>query len=433
MNVEIEIPEMGESVTGGIVAAWLKADGDYVNEGEDLFELETDKATVAVPSTAAGALTRSVAEGDEVEVGQTVALIDTDASLEESSPGENEVAPGEDSKPVESPPAEAAPETPKEAPEKRVNIPDDAIVSPAVRRIIEQYAIDFNTINASGPKGRITKEDALASLLLKAESILKSATESGLGGSGVQPTRVGTGIVTAADRAERQVRKPMSNIRKRIAENLVASQRESAQLTTFNEIDMSRVVSLRKSYRDAFEAKHGVRLGFMSFFVRAACAALQAYPQANSAIDGDDIVVNNFCNIGVAVSTERGLLVPVIKDADQKSFAEIESEIVSFAVRAKQKKISLDELSGGTFTITNGGVFGSLLSTPIPTPRQTAILGMHSIQSRPVAAQNEVVIRPMMYVAVTYDHRVMDGREAVSFLVKIKELVEDPERLLLGV
>ena len=440
MNVEITIPEMGESVTSGIVAAWLKENGEYVTEGEDLFELETDKATVAVPSSVSGTLLQKVDEGDEVEVGYLVATIDTDAPKPaDSTPQETEIGkdqPKSEKNSVPNPvPAEvavAAPVASAPSPQspKVSTIPADVVVSPSVRRIVEQYDIEFSSIQPSRKDGLITKEDALAALLTKAEKLMTNSASLRASSANAK-----TGVAVPAlggTEAAKQIRKPMTNIRKRIAENLVQSQKESAQLTTFNEIDMSAVMQLRKTHRDAFEAKHGVRLGFMSFFVKASCVALEAFPQANSAIDGDDLLINNTANIGVAVSTERGLLVPVVRDAEAKSFAEIESDIISFAVRAKEKKISLDELTGGTFTITNGGVFGSLLSTPIATPGQTAILGMHSIQKRPVAINDEVVIRPMMYVAVTYDHRVMDGREAVSFLVKIKQLVEDPGQLLLG-
>ncbi|MAG13836.1 MAG: dihydrolipoyllysine-residue succinyltransferase [Spirochaetales bacterium] len=391
MKKNIAIPEMGESVAGGIIAVWLKGDGEAVQEGDELFELETDKATLAIPATASGILTRLAAEGDEVTVGQVVALVDADGSIQTGS---------------------ASPEngTVQERAQLAA-VPDKLLegLSPLVRRIVIEHGLDPVSIHGAGRGGRITKEDALTAL----ESMIgkKSAPQSA---------------------AKTQTRVPMTRLRKIIAENLVLSKQSSAHLTTFNEIDMSAVMDIRKKYRDTFEAQFAVRLGFMSFFAKTCCKALKAFPVANAFIDGEDIVYNNRYNIGVAVSTDRGLIVPVIRDADRKSFAEIEQEILSFVTKAREKKLTPDELSGGTFSITNGGVFGSLLSTPIPTPPQSAILGMHTIQKRPVAVGDEIAIRPMMYVAVSYDHRIMDGKDAVSFLVKIKQLVEDPHQLLLG-
>ena len=418
MIEKISVPKMGESVTSGIIAAWLKADGEEVQEGDELFELETDKATLAVPSTASGVLTRTAAEGDEVEVGQVIAEIDTEGTG--AGPTATEPA-GElrDSRVDE----KATPAT-SDATVSPAGV-DVEKLSPAVRRIVLEHGLDPGIISGTGKSGRITKEDALSAL----ENVLKNRNAM----AGAQGVGSGQTVTPQPAIGDGQSRVKMTGLRKRIAENLVASKQSSAHLTTFNEIDMSAVMAYRSSYRDAFEKKHGVRLGFMSFFVKAAAAALGEYPVANAMIDGEDIVYNSRYNIGVAVSTERGLVVPVVRDADGKSFAEIEREIVSFAARAKDKKLTIDELSGGTFSITNGGVFGSLLSTPIPTPPQSAILGMHTIQKRPVAVDDEIVIRPMMYVAVTYDHRIMDGRDAVSFLVKIKKLVEDPRQLLLGI
>ena len=395
MTENIMIPEMGESVTGGIIAVWLKNDGETIQEGDELFELETDKATLAIPATASGALRRLADEGEEVTVGQIVAEVDTDGAATTAS----------------------APMTP--APVGTEGL------SPAVRRIVGEHGLDPAFIHGSGKDGRITKEDALKAfetVLNDRMSLAKTQKETPPSGA---PR-------TGAARAAPQTRAKMTRLRKVIAENLVSLKQSSAHLTTFNEIDMSAVMEIRKKHRDTFESQYGIRLGFMSFFVTACCKALEKYPVANSFIDGDEIVYNNRYNIGVAVSTERGLIVPVVKDAESKSFAEIEQEILSFVIRAKEKKLTVDELTGGTFSITNGGVFGSLLSTPIPTPPQSAILGMHTIQKRPVVVDDSIVIRPMMYVAVTYDHRNMDGRDAVSFLVKIKQLIEDPHQLLLG-
>ena len=418
MKENIVIPEMGESVTEGIIATWLKNDGDAVQEGDELFELETDKATLAIPSTAAGALKQLAKEGDQVAVGQIVAEVDTEGVVAESKPQQPEGSGG----------AEVQVEVPEPA------VADDALarLSPAVRRIVIEHALDPAAIRGSGRDGRITKEDALNTLeaVLRSKMELAKAQKDTV--AAAQPSE-GRPQSRVEGAGSDQTREKMTRLRKVIANNLVTSKQNSAHLTTFNEIDMSAVMDIRKKYRDTFENKHGIRLGFMSFFVKACCNALQAFPVANAFLDGEDMVYNNRYNIGVAVSTDRGLIVPVVKDADHKSFAEIEQEIISFVTKAKEKKLSPGELTGGTFSITNGGVFGSLLSTPIPTPPQSAILGMHTIQKRPVAVDDAVVIRPMMYVAVTYDHRIMDGRDAVSFLVKIKQLIEDPHQLLLGI
>ncbi len=412
--MDITVPAVGESITDGVLAAWLKEDGSQVAEGDDLFELETDKATLAVPAPASGVLHVSVAEDEEVEIGQVVGTIDTEAAAKPpaaAEPGPEKSAPAESKTPA----AEAG----KEAGAPAADRPTDAAVpdqgsdklSPAVRRIVEEEGLDAGSITGTGPGGRITKEDALGAAAAKESAATKKA-------GGTQQGK--------------QERVKLSNLRKRIAANLVASKQNAAHLTTFNEVDMSAIMTLRKENRDAFEAKFGVRLGFMSFFIKAAVSALGEYPEVNAYLEEEAVVYNRFYNIGVAVSTERGLLVPVLRDADLKSFAQIEEEIVSFGRRAQEKKLTPDELTGGTFTISNGGVFGSLMSTPIPNPPQTAVMGMHTIQQRPVAVDNQVVIRPMMYLALTYDHRLIDGREAVGFLATIKRLVEDPARLMLG-
>ena len=420
----VVVPNMGESVTSGIVAAWLKDDGAYIGEGEELFELETDKATMAVPSTVSGVLKRMVQEGDEVEVGDPVAEIDTASGAGGAATAAQRTS------------AVAAKTSTEQAAQSSAN--QIAALSPAVRRIVEEYGIDVELIEATGKDGRILKEDALRAAEKKSSG--QQNKTASVQDEPEQKTQVERSVQPAGDTgtqqrssvaAERQTRVKMSSLRKRIAENLVSSRQSSAHLTTFNEIDMTKVMALRAQYKEQFEKKHGVRLGFMSFFVRASCNALAEFPLANAIIDGDDVVYNNYFNIGVAVSTDRGLIVPVIHEAQTKEFADIESTIISFAKRAQDKKLSVDELTGGTFTITNGGVFGSLLSTPIPTPPQSAILGMHAIQQRPVAIGDEIAIRPMMYVALTYDHRIMDGREAVRLLVKIKQLVEDPQQMLL--
>jgi len=415
MKTDVLIPEIGESITSGIIAAWLKGEGDEVQEGEDLFELETDKATLAVPSPASGILSVTAQEGEEVRIGQAVAVIAASTDYIPQKDKKRDKVSFEiniDEK-IDTPPEKN--KTPSEVSVDKRNTPP---LSPAVRLLVEQHGLNPAQIKGTGKGGRITKKDVL-SILDQPEA--DAPQEEML----VQPA--------AKPQEEGQHRVEMTGIRKRIAENLLLAKQRAAHVTTFNEIDMSRVMDLRKTYRDSFEKRHGVRLGFMSFFVKACCNALDAYPALNAYIDGEDIVYNNRYNLGIAVSIERGLIVPVIADADQLGFADIEKAIRSFAQKARDKKITVDELTGGTFTITNGGVFGSMLSTPIPSPPQSAILGMHAIKERPVAVNGEILIHPVMYVALTYDHRLIDGREAVSFLVLVKEEIENPERMLIDI
>ena len=443
MKSDVVVPEVGESVSSGILASWLKEDGETVSEGDELFELETDKATLAVPAPADGVLTIQVAEDTEVQVGQTVALVDSEGGG--AAGGGKEAAAG----------AATGGAGQRDGAGQESGAPEPAAaeldgLSPAVRRIVEENNLDPRNITGTGKEGRILKEDALRAVEEQkagdgaesagaARGSAAATGEAGGAGAAEAPEKPSAPQTSAAPRkpaptvpaTERQRRVKMSSLRKRIAENMVASKQNAAHLTTFNEVDMSAVSGLRKGYREEFEKKYGVRLGFMSFFVKAACTALAEYPEVNAFVDGEEIVYNDYYNIGVALSSDRGLIVPVLRDADTKSFAEIEQEILDFIQRAQNRKVMPDELSGGTFTISNGGVFGSMLSTPIPNPPQTAVLGMHSIQQRPVAVDGEVVIRPMMYLALTYDHRIIDGREAVRFLVKIKDLIEDPRKMLL--
>jgi 2-oxoglutarate dehydrogenase E2 component (dihydrolipoamide succinyltransferase) len=411
MKEDILVPSVGESITSGILTSWIKKEGEPVEEGEDLFELETDKATVAVPAPADGTLHILIEEGQEVEIGQVVG----DLALAEEG-----AEPAKALKPPAQPAAQPAAAAPAPAAEPAATAaaaaPTEQDLSPAVRRIVKEHGLELGNLKGSGPKGRITKEDALRAV---------EAGKQGAPASAPSPA--------AVPASDRQTRVPMSRLRQTIAARLIQARQEIALLTTFNEINMERVMDLRKRYGERFEKKHGVRLGFMSFFVKACCQALQRFPAVNAMIDGQEIVYNNFYDIGVAVSTERGLLVPVLRDADGMSFAQIERAIVDLATRARDKKIAPDELAGGTFTITNGGVFGSLLSTPLPNYPQTAILGMHAIQKRPIAVEDQVMIKPMMYIALSYDHRLIDGREAVQFLVAIKTLIEDPQVLLLDV
>jgi 2-oxoglutarate dehydrogenase E2 component (dihydrolipoamide succinyltransferase) len=448
MKSEVVVPEVGESVSSGILASWLKEDGEAVSEGDELFELETDKATLAVPAPADGVLSIQVPEDTEVQVGQTVAVVDSEGAAGESGGTSSEAGAAASGGAGDSRGAAAS----AAAGESGGGQED---LSPAVRRIVAEHGLDVSKISGSGKNGRILKDDALKAV----EEQKSTAGDAGGGGTSAPSGGGGTAAASggggtsatsgggaaarpeapAAQRkaapavpsTERQRRVKMSTLRKRIAENMVASKQNAAHLTTFNEVDMSAVSALRKSYRDDFEEKYGVKLGFMSFFVKAACAALAEYPEVNAFVDGEEIVYNDYYNIGVALSSDRGLIVPVLREADGLSFAEIEQQILDFIKRAQNRRIMPDELSGGTFTISNGGVFGSMLSTPIPNPPQTAVLGMHSIQQRPVAVDGEVLIRPMMYLALTYDHRIIDGREAVRFLVKIKELIEDPRKMLL--
>jgi 2-oxoglutarate dehydrogenase E2 component (dihydrolipoamide succinyltransferase) len=420
MNEEVLVPSVGESITQGVLSAWLKQEGERVEEGEDLFELETDKATVAVPSPAEGIVHIQVPAGQEVEIGQVVGSVEVGAqaraaaaqaaSREAAAPqaAAARAAPGQ-AKPVQGGPEGEEVEAP--------------VLSPAVRRIVEEQGLDPRRIRGTGPKGRITKEDALRA----AEE--KAVVEPSAASAVVSSPSAATAATQPAG-GERRV--PMTGLRKTIAARLLQARQGTALLTTFNEIDMERVIAVRKAHGESFEKAHGVRLGFMSFFVKACCQALSAFPLLNAWIEDDEVVYHDACHLGVAVSTERGLLVPILRDAEALSFAEIESRILDLARRARDKKITPDELAGGTFTITNGGIFGSLLSTPLPNYPQSAILGMHAIQDRPVAVDGQVVIKPMMYVALSYDHRLIDGREAVQFLVRIKNLVEDPERLLIG-
>ncbi len=419
MKEDVLVPSVGESITSGILTSWIKKEGEKVEEGEDLFELETDKATVAVPAPADGTLHILIGEGQEVEIGQVVG----DLTVGEGEPA---AAPAAESAPEAAPVGAAAAQPPGPA--------GPADLSPAVRRVVKEHGLSVAELKGTGPKGRITKEDALRAAEAEKQGGSMPAAAKPAAAAPEPAAGVGAGENrSAVPTSDRQTRVPMSRLRQTIANRLVQARHEIALLTTFNEINMERVIAARKHYGEQFEKKHGVRLGFMSFFVKACCQALQRFPAVNAMIDGREIVYNNFYDIGVAVSTEWGLVVPVLRDADAMSFAEIESAILDMAARAREKKIAPDELAGGTFTITNGGVFGSLLSTPLPNYPQTAILGMHAIQKRPIAVDDQVVIKPMMYVALSYDHRLIDGREAVQFLVTIKTLIEDPQGLLLDI
>ena len=402
MAVAVEVPKGAETVTEGRIARWMVADGDAVKADQPLLELETDKATMEVPSPSAGVIKILVPADTVVQVGQKVADIDP-AGTPKANPGSGE----------------------KANPDRKVggDKPPEVRASPAAAAAIRDKNLDPTKLPATGPGGRITKDDVLSHLA-----------------NGPKPdtslTKVTAQVVTIPVPREagvRETRQPMSMIRKRIAERLLESQTTTATLTTFNEADMSAIQDLRAKYNEKFEKKYGVKIGFMSVFVKAAVEALKAFPLVNARIDGPDVVQQHFYDIGVAVSTEKGLMVPVIRDADAKGFADIEKAIADVAKRARDGKVGIAEMQGGTFTVTNGGIFGSMLSTPILNPPQTAILGMHAIQKRAVVVNDAIVIRPMMYLALSYDHRLLDGREAVQFLVRIKECLENPERMLFGV
>jgi 2-oxoglutarate dehydrogenase E2 component (dihydrolipoamide succinyltransferase) len=419
MSTNVLIPSLGESVSEAVLLKWHKKDGEPVAQDEPLCELETDKANVDLPSPGAGVLHRSATEGQTVRIGDTIATLDGNGAVAKApapSP-----APPAASSPAPAPKAEA----PKAESSKPPVKSDD--LSPAVRRLVEEMHVDPVKIPATGPGGRLTKEDVQKYLESKAAvdnaTDVSSAAATPLVAESAKSVSDGDGV--------RRV--PMSKLRKKIAERLVQAQQTAAILTTFNEVDLQNVIDLRTKYKEKFEKIHGVGLGFMSFFARATILALKQFPLVNASIDGSDILHHDYVNLGIAVSTDRGLAVPVLRHAEKMGFAKIENEIKRLAAATRDGKLSLEELSGGTFTITNGGVFGSLLSTPILNPPQSGILGMHTIQKRPIAVGDQVVIRPMMYIALSYDHRIVDGKDSVSFLVRLKELLEDPARLMLEV
>jgi 2-oxoglutarate dehydrogenase E2 component (dihydrolipoamide succinyltransferase) len=416
MAVDVKVPAVGESVKEGMIHKWHKNTGDYVKIDDVILELETDKATVEVVAENSGVITCNKKAGDTVKVGEVIASIDTAAKKPDGADAPKAAAP--------TPAPKAAPAA-TVAPASSPRPASDQVLSPAVGRMVAEHHLDPNAIAASGKGGRLTKGDVVEHMAGGTPQAVGNALKI------VNPTPAPAQPQTQGTRTTR--REPMSMLRRRIAERLLEAQKTNAILTTFNEVDMSAVMNMRALYKDKFKEKHGVGLGFMSFFVKAAVEGLKTFPAVNGHIEGTDIVYHNYYDIGVAVSTDRGLMVPVIRNCDQLSFAQIESEIVRYGQKGREGKISLDDLSGGTFTVSNGGIFGSLLSTPIINPPQSAILGMHKIEQRPMVVNNEIVIRSMMYLAVSYDHRIIDGKEAVSFLVKVKECLEDPSRLMLGI
>ena len=449
MTVEIRVPRLAESISEAVVVAWLKPDGASVAVDEPIVTLETDKAAVEIPSEVAGVLRHARALGDRVEVGDVLARVE-----EGVGPGTGRVeatapAPAATgSRPTAGAPTPAdAPRAPSEPQvQPAAAVPPPAVsgrpLSPAVRRMVEQHGVDPAGIPGSGPGGRVLKEDVQRTLDRAAAVVPLRKPDEPMRPAATLPTPASTSPPApfapahaptdwATGETERAV--PMSRIRLRIAERLVKAQHTAAILTTFNEVDMTAVIALRARFRDDFERRHGVRLSYMGFFTRACVLALQQIPELNAMIRDTDIVYRRHVHMGIAVGTERGLVVPVVRDADQRSFPDLEHEIARLGASARAGTLSLDELSGGTFTISNGGVYGSLLSTPILNAPQSGILGMHKIEKRPVAMDDQVVIRPMMYLALSYDHRIVDGEQAVTFLVGVKERLEDPERMLIEV
>ncbi len=405
-SIDVKIPPMGESISSGILAKWHVNDGDVVKKDQPLFELETDKITSEGTAEAAGKISLKSAAGDEVKIGQVVATINSDATA---------AAPVAAPLPAQSPAATKSAEQ-----------------SPAVRRLAAETGVDPAGVAGTGKAGRVTKGDMLSASDKKSEvaAVVPTATAPA---AATPAPKAAAPAAPAAPSGQRQTRKKMSPLRAKIAQRLVAAQHEAAMLTTFNEVDMSAVMALRAKYQDDFVKKNGLKLGFMSFFAKAVVHALKEVPGVNAQIDGDSIIENHYYDIGMAVSTEKGLMVPVVRNCDTLGMADIEKAIGDVAKRARDGKITMADLEGGVFTITNGGIFGSMLSTPIINPPQSAILGLHAINERPIALNGQVVIRPMMYLALSYDHRLVDGKEAVTFLVKVKQAIEDPARLLLSI
>lgn len=419
MASDVKVPGVGESVQEGMIASWNKQSGEWVDQDEVLCELETDKATVEIVAEVSGRVQVLVEKGKVVKVGEVIARIDETAKNDASNKATQK------SEAVAQPkPATTTKET---SPTPSASKGPELQNGPAVSRILAETGIDLKQVPASGKGGRVTKSDIL-------ESQAKPQTKVNAP-SAPRPSTLNSGpTLSMAPGSRKETREPISMLRRKIAQRLLESQQKAAILTTFNEVDMTAVMAMRNTYKDHFEKRYGIKLGFMGFFLKASVWALEEFPRVNAYIENDDIVYHHYCDIGVAVSTEKGLIVPILRNVEQMSIKDIEQNIANLANKARNNKITLDDLSGGTFTVSNGGIFGSLLSTPIINPPQTAILGMHKVQQRPVVLDNgQIVARPMMYLALSYDHRLLDGKEAVQFLVRIKEALEDPSRLLLGV
>jgi 2-oxoglutarate dehydrogenase E2 component (dihydrolipoamide succinyltransferase) len=408
--LEMKVPSPGESISEVEIATWLVSDGDYVEKDQTIAEVDSDKATLELPAEASGTITLKAAEGDVVKVGQVVCLIDTSAAKPAGSAAPKAEVKTEEVKAAPAAVAEIKTAAPNPDPVKKEVSYASGIPSPAAAKIMSENGISNNQLNGSGKDGRITKQDVVNAM----SAGFSPEAAQGWGGT------------------RNQNREKMSMLRRKIAERLVSVKNETAMLTTFNEVDMKPIMDIRAKYKDAFSKHHEVNLGFMSFFTKAVTEALKLYPAVNAQIDGQEMVFHDYADIGIAVSSPKGLMVPVVRNAEQMSLAEIEREIKRLAIKARDGKITPDDMTGGTFTITNGGVFGSMLSTPIINPPQSAILGMHNVVERPVAINGKVEIRPIMYVALSYDHRIIDGKESVGFLVKVKEMLENPERIIFG-
>ncbi|MGD9233307.1 MAG: 2-oxoglutarate dehydrogenase complex dihydrolipoyllysine-residue succinyltransferase [Desulfobacterales bacterium] len=451
MEVEIKIPSVGESVQEAVLVQWYKKDGDPVQKDEPIFVVETDKVTLEIVAEASGILKILVSEGETVSIGTKVGTIATESvpspEPETAPPEKVAEAPSSSPEAMEAPAeAEEAPEEAEEAPVRaqEASVTDEdvpvepetedfpPILSPAVRRLVAEKNVDISGIKGTGPGNRITKGDVLL-YLEQSPSAAPSSSPASPKIKDVAPVAPESPVKPMPPRMEDVTRKPMSPIRRTIASRLLEAKHSTAMLTTFNEIDMTHTMALRSQFKEAFKEKYGVSLGFMSFFTKAVVEGLKEFPQINAFVDGSDIVYHNYYNVGIAIGTGKGLVVPVIRNADMLSFAELEQAIVDFVDKIKNNRLELADLEGGTFTITNGGVFGSLLSTPILNTPQSGILGMHKIEKRPVVIEDKIDIRPMMYVALSYDHRIVDGREAVTFLVRIKECIENPERIMMEI
>jgi len=436
MSTEVKIPALGESISSGILSSWKVAEGSYVEIDQPIYELETDKITQEGLAEVAGVITFLSKEGDEVEIGASIAQIDESAEkpADDAAPTEEKEEPST-SESEDAP----APEEPAEEPEEKkesspplvteeVTPPDPVPAhSPAVRKALAETGLDPSTLSGTGKDGRLTKADVLNAAKEQPRSSVPAAVPA------AAKPKPAPSVSPGKQADARSTRRPLSPIRRKIASRLVEAQQNAAILSTFNEVDLSAVMALRKRHQDSFVKQNGVKLGFMSFFVKAVVHGLQAVPGLNVRIEGSDLVENHYFDVGVAVGTEKGLVVPVLRDCEKLSFAEIEQGIVAYAEKARSGGITLEDMQGGCFTITNGGIYGSMLSTPILNPPQSGILGMHAIQERAVVRNGEIVIRPMMYLALSYDHRVVDGKEAVTFLIKIKEAIEEPARLALGI
>ncbi|MCY4512398.1 MAG: 2-oxoglutarate dehydrogenase complex dihydrolipoyllysine-residue succinyltransferase [Bdellovibrionales bacterium] len=444
MKKDIKVPSVGESVNEADIEKWEKQTGDIVLKGEVIALLETDKASLEVPAEQDGKLTILKPAGETVSIGEVIGYLEPISAEEKAAaaiPSKEQTS----TDPTQTETTQNPVKTESSSPEKPSPSQNEGSLSPAVRHLIGEHHLDPQSLSGTGKGGRLTKEDILKALQSPSKDSQLSPPDSTIPPSSAPPIpsdflEKSKQLLKSSDLKspssqphfqENQYREPMSRMRKKTAERLLFSQQSTATLSTFNEVDMSKIINLRKKYQELFIKKHGIKLGFMSFFVKAAVAALKEYPQINAFIEGTDIVYNKSCHIGIAVSTDKGLVVPVIHGAEQLSFSEIEDQIIQYSEKAKERKLTPEDLSGGTFTISNGGIFGSLLSTPILNPPQSGILGMHKIEPRPVAIDGQVAIRPMMYLTLSYDHRIVDGRESVGFLVKVKEYVEDPARILI--